>query len=141
MMSLQQQGSFAPEQNADQTAHASFVAETAKMVTNLWERLRKTSSSENGELFGGFLFLPQESHERVEMRSLYDQIEHTTSEYKLIYNQMIADGSVSWREGELLNKLDACGLKLGPLYRQYWKLAESPPVAQWFSQQAKMLSQ
>ena len=129
---------FAPEQNADQTAHASFVAETAKMVTNLWERLRKTSSSENGELFCGFLFLPQESHERVEMRSLYDQIEHTTSEYKLIYNQMIADGSVSWSEGELLNKLDECGLKLYPLYRQYWNLAESPPVAQWFSQQAKI---
>jgi hypothetical protein len=133
--------SFASEQNADETAYASFVAETAKMVTHLWERLRKISSSENGELFGGFLFLPQESHERVEMRSLYDQIEHTTSEYKLIYNQMITApyGSVSWREGELLNKLDACGLKLGPLYRQYWKLAESPPVAQWFSQQSDAL--
>ena len=97
-----------------------------------------TYVSENGESFGGFSFLPPASHERVEMRSLYDQIEHTTSELVSIHSKMTEapPGSVNFHTGDLVDELNECGNSIRELYEQYRNLAKSPPIAQWFLTQA-----
>ena len=128
----------APGWDDGANAYALYHAKKVTMVTNLWEALRKTSSSENGESFGGFSFLPPASHERVEMRSLYDQIEHTTSELVSIHSKMTEapPGSVNFHTGDLVDELNECGNSIRELYEQYRNLAKSPPIAQWFLTQA-----